>query len=288
MRPGAPGPRQGDLFGPRIPLVEPEAMNPAAEPPSPESAEPSPLPEGMDSQPMPEGSGPLQLGPRERDSRGPGPREPGPRQEPFGQGDSALGAPGPGRPAVLPLARRQLLEWQERLAAYQAPLWSEADATGPSSAEQASLFGAEEASGLAAASADPAARARALRPLALPAESLAFWRWPQAPHQGPALYFVLDRPNHLAQPLLLYVGETARADRRWKGAHDCKSYLAAYREALTRAALRATLSIRFWCEAPAATAARRALEQALIQRWKPPFNKETRGRWSTPFTAEVD
>jgi hypothetical protein len=30
------------------------------------------------------------------------------------------------------------------------------------------------------------------------------------------------------------------------------------------------------------------LEQALIQRWKPPFNKETRGRWSTPFTADID
>ena len=78
---------------------------------------------------------------------------------------------------------------------------------------------------------DPEAQARALRPLSLPAESLAFWRWPRAPHQGPALYLVLDRPEHLAQPLLLYVGETARADQRWKGAHDCKSYLAAYREA---------------------------------------------------------
>jgi hypothetical protein len=87
---------------------------------------------------------------------------------------------------------------------------------------------------------------------------------------------------------LLYVGETARADRRWKGAHDCKSYLAAYREALAKADLGATLSIRFWCEAPSATTERRALELALIRRWKPPFNKETRSRWSTPFTAEGD
>jgi len=99
---------------------------------------------------------------------------------------------------------------------------------------------------------------------------------------------VLDRPSHLNQPLLLYVGETARADRRWKGAHDCKSYLAAYREALAKADLGATLSIRFWCEAPSATTERRALELALIRRWKPPFNKETRSRWSTPFTAEGD
>lgn len=185
----------------------------------------------------------------------------------------------------LPFARRQLLDWQGRLAAYQAPLWSDAGAAEP---EQASLFGAGPAGDSPPAEADPEAQARALRPLALPAVSLAFWRWPQAPHQGPALYLVLDRPDHLSHPLLLYVGETARADRRWKGAHDCKSYLAAYREALARSELASALSIRFWCEAPAATAPRRALEQALIQRWKPPFNKETRRRWSTPFTAEVD
>jgi len=209
--------------------------------------------------------------------------------------------PGPVRvhvgptPDALPLARRQLLEWQERLATYQAALWLDGEAVqggetklGVGEAEQSSLFVAGEVGELAAPAPDPNAEARALRPLSLPAQSLAFWRWPQAPHQGPALYFVLDRPDHLAHPLLLYVGETARADRRWKGAHDCKSYLAAYREALARADLAARLSIRFWCEAPAATGPRRALEQALIQRWKPPFNKETRGRWSTPFTAEVE
>jgi hypothetical protein len=182
-------------------------------------------------------------------------------------------------PDTLPLAQRQLLAWQERLAAYQAPLWSAAP---EAEAEQASLFA--QGQGIE----PPQARARALNPLSLPAESLSFWRWPQAPHDGAALYLVLDRPPHLRQPLLLYVGETARADRRWKGAHDCKSYLAAYQEALAKASLGASLSIRFCCEAPAATSERRALEQALIQRWKPPFNKETRGRWSTPFTAEGD
>jgi hypothetical protein len=39
---------------------------------------------------------------------------------------------------------------------------------------------------------------------------------------------------------------------------------------------------------PEGIAPRRALEQALIRRWLPPFNKETRGRWTTPFTAEGD
>jgi hypothetical protein len=131
----------------------------------------------------------------------------------------------------------------------------------------------------------PAGMAGRLDPLRLTPQSLEFWRWPSAPHQGAAIYFVLDRPPHLEQPLLLYVGETGRADRRWKGDHDCKSYLAAYGEALRRVGLTTRLSIRFWCDVPQPVAARRGLEQALIRRWLPPFNKETRARWSTPFTA---
>jgi len=97
----------------------------------------------------------------------------------------------------------------------------------------------------------------------------------------------MDRPARLTVPLLLYVGETGRADRRWKGDHDCKHYLAAYTEALARAGLEARLSIRFWCDVPTAVSPRRALEQALIRRWLPPFNKETRERWATPFTADA-
>ncbi|MEB3305875.1 MAG: GIY-YIG nuclease family protein [Cyanobacteriota bacterium] len=182
-------------------------------------------------------------------------------------------------PGAIPLERQQLLDWQQRLGVFQQPLWSDG---GAGELEQTSLFGHPEARQ------DPQEVARSLQPLSLPAETLSFWRWPQAPHAGAALYLVLDRPAHLPHPLLLYVGETARADRRWKGAHDCKSYLAAYREALAKADLTSLLSIRFWCEAPPATAERRALEQALIQRWKPPFNKETRGRWCTPFTAEIE
>ena len=30
------------------------------------------------------------------------------------------------------------------------------------------------------------------------------------------------------------------------------------------------------------------IEQNLIKKWLPPFNKETRRHWSTPFTAEID
>ena len=104
--------------------------------------------------------------------------------------------------------------------------------------------------------------------------------------QGAALYVVLDRPAELDHPLLLYVGETARAEQRWKGEHDCKAYLAAYGDALQRAGLCTRLSISFWSDVPERTQPRRALEQALIRRWLPPFNKETRSRWATPFQAE--
>jgi hypothetical protein len=201
------------------------------------------------------------------------------------QGDLFAGDPlasGASRPAAAPpLLRHQLLAWQERVAAHQAPLFAR-QSTAPE--EQGLLFTATAASGLAAA--DPTAAAAGLDPLALAPQSLSFWRWPSAPHQGAALYLVIDRPADPAPPLLLYVGETGRADRRWKGDHDCKAYLAAYGEALAAADLPARLSIRFWLDVPAAIGPRRALEQALIRRWLPPFNKETRGRWTTPFTAD--
>jgi hypothetical protein len=209
------------------------------------------------------------------------------------QGDLFAGDPlasgGAARPAAAPpLLRHQLLAWQERVAAHQAPLFAR---QGAAPAQQGLLFAAALASASAApvaAAGDPAAAAAGLDPLALAPQSLSFWRWPTAPHQGAALYLVIDRPADPAPPLLLYVGETGRADRRWKGDHDCKAYLAAYGEALAAADLPARLSIRFWLDVPAAIGPRRALEQALIRRWLPPFNKETRGRWTTPFTADPD
>ena len=103
-----------------------------------------------------------------------------------------------------------------------------------------------------------------LDPQALAAQHLQFWRWPDSSPGGAALYFVLDRPPHLQGPLLLYVGETCQADKRWKGEHDCKRYLAAYGEALQQTQLISAPSIRFWRDAPAEVKARRALEQALI------------------------
>lgn len=181
-------------------------------------------------------------------------------------------AGGGGRELVL--GADQLQAWQERLATFQAPLFAGAAASRP----QLSLF-ASPAAGL---DAEPAR----FNPLSLHPQSLSFWRLPEPSQRGAALYFVLDRPPTLGRPLLLYVGETGQADRRWKGEHDCKRYLAAYGEALAKAGLEGRPSIRFWLDVPRAVKARRALEQTLIQRWQPPFNKETRQRWATPFTAD--
>ena len=122
-------------------------------------------------------------------------------------------------------------------------------------------------------------------PFRLPPQPLNFWRWPDAPQQGAAHYFVVDGASHLPHPLLLYVGETGEAARRWKGDHDCKGYLSVYAAVLQAADLAMGLSIRFWCDAPAALHQRRAQEQQLIQHWCPPFNREMQDRWQTPFTA---
>jgi hypothetical protein len=179
----------------------------------------------------------------------------------------------------LPLQAHQLVAWQQKLGEHQAPLFAAGNPErAPATCGQGELF----------ASPGGASSGGSPNPLQLQPQALSFWRWPQPPQQGAALYFVVDRPPHLASPLLLYVGETGRADRRWKGEHDCKAYLAAYGEALHKAELEARLTIRFWLDVPAAIQPRRALEQALIRQWLPPFNKETRGRWATPFHADPD
>ena len=186
----------------------------------------------------------------------------------------------------------QLQAWQGRVLAHQAPLFTrlagqapgQPVSPGPSEGDglQGSLFNPTPSPG------SPDALADDCNPLQLTPLALDFWRWPDPPHRGASLYFVLDRPADQPLPLLLYVGETGQADRRWKGDHDCKGYLAAYGESLRQAGLTPMLSIRFWCDVPTGTRQRRQLEQALIRRWLPPFNKETRERWATPFTADPD
>ena len=119
-------------------------------------------------------------------------------------------------------------------------------------------------------------------PFSLQPLSLNFWRTNQHIHNGPAMYFVID--NMLSSKVILYIGETNSANKRWKGEHDCKNYLMNYKEALAHNNLSSHQDIRFFLDVPKEVKLRRKLEQQLIYLWLPPFNKETRDRWKTTFT----
>jgi hypothetical protein len=93
------------------------------------------------------------------------------------------------------------------------------------------------------------------------------------------LYFVIDT---LAQ-LLLYVGQTHKADRRWSSYHDCKRYVENYKQLHFTHGLAEGISTAFYWEVPPDAQLRQKLELSLILRWKPPFNKENWQLWSTPF-----
>ena len=123
---------------------------------------------------------------------------------------------------------------------------------------------------------------RKIDPFSLQPLSLNFWRTNQYIHAGPAIYFVIDSIEK--SKIILYIGETNIANKRWKGEHDCKNYLLNYKEALAHNNLSSHQDIRFFLDVPKEVKLRRKLEQQLIYLWLPPFNKETRERWTTTFT----
>ncbi len=123
---------------------------------------------------------------------------------------------------------------------------------------------------------------RKIDPFSLQPLSLNFWRTNQYIHNGPAMYFVIDSMEN--SQIILYIGETNSANKRWKGEHDCKNYLMNYKEALAHNKLSSHQDIRFFLDVPKEVKLRRKLEQQLIYLWLPPFNKETRDRWATSFT----
>ena len=169
--------------------------------------------------------------------------------------------------------KKVIENWQKKIINHQSPIFNR----GYKEITQRSLF--ESNSEVSFKTFNP----NQLTPL-----PLSFWRWPKTIHQGPAIYFVMDKTMNSANNFILYIGETISAEKRWKGEHDCKNYLANYVETLQKASLPTNLNIRFWLDVPHKTKERRKLEQKLIQTWLPPFNKETRGIWATPFTSEID
>ena len=72
---------------------------------------------------------------------------------------------------------------------------------------------------------------RKIDPFSLKPLSLNFWRTNQYIHNGPAMYFVIDSME--SSKIILYIGETHLANKRWKGEHDCKNYLMNYKEAVS-------------------------------------------------------
>lgn len=126
------------------------------------------------------------------------------------------------------------------------------------------------------------AKIKHINPFLLTAYSINFWRSNKPVHDGPAIYFVLDSMNN--SQVILYIGETNSADKRWKGDHDCKIYINNYKESLINNRIESHLEIRLFLDVPKEVKLRRKLEKELIYLWFPPFNKETRSRWSTTFT----
>ena len=169
--------------------------------------------------------------------------------------------------------KKVIQEWQEKIIHHQSPIFK----SGYKNINQPSLF---------ETSSDRSKET--FNPIELSPLPLSFWRWPKTMHQGPAVYFVMDNINSCAESIILYIGETISAEKRWKGEHDCKNYLASYSENLQKANMTTKLNIRFWLDVPINTKERRNLEQKLIQTWLPPFNKETRGIWATPFTSQIN
>ena len=171
------------------------------------------------------------------------------------------------------IERKVIKEWQNKIILHQSLIFK----SGYNNINQPSLFKSNSEKSISS-----------FNPLVLTPLPLSFWRWPKTMHEGPAIYFVMDNIINSDKDIILYVGETISAEKRWKGSHDCKSYLSNYSETLQKANLKTKLNIRFWLDVPSKTKERRKLEQKLIQTWLPPFNKETREIWGTPFTSQIN
>lgn len=108
---------------------------------------------------------------------------------------------------------------------------------------------------------------------------MSFYRLPVDSPGDACIYFVVDN----AARLVLYIGETCRSNKRWKGTHDCKRYLDNYQSLHYQYGLSCAVNIAFWWDAPALARARQQMELELIERWRSPFNKENWTLWGTPF-----
>ena len=164
-------------------------------------------------------------------------------------------------------SRTSLIQWREHICKYQEKVID--NLRNPIS--QKSLFKIDSSLDLIK-----------INPFLLTSVSINFWRSNKSVDQGPAMYFVIETIK--TSKIILYIGETNSADKRWKGDHDCKNYISNYKETMSNNNLKSNLDIRFFLDVPKEVKLRRKLEKRLIYLWLPPFNKETRDRWTTTFT----
>tara|TARA_Y100001970_G_scaffold293884_1_gene444277 strand:+ start:5822 stop:6415 length:594 start_codon:yes stop_codon:yes gene_type:complete len=166
------------------------------------------------------------------------------------------------------IKKELIINWQQRIYTYQKKLFHGFD----SEVNQFSMFPEEKDLLI-----------QNLKILELTCLPINFWKSSEKYHDGPAIYFVTDTLKDGKSNIVLYIGETISANTRWKGEHDCKKYIENYQESLTLNQIKSKINIRFSLDVPKKTKARRKLEQTLIQNWLPPFNKESRHYWQTPF-----
>lgn len=172
--------------------------------------------------------------------------------------------PGPRRSPTVEISAKALQAWKDKIYSHQRQVIQ------ASVEQQGSLFDL----------ASYHVSADAIDPFSLAMQNFFFFQWPADRHPSqPCIYFVIDT----AMPLLLYVGETCKANQRWRGVHDCKQYVLNYQEAHFKHHCPTAINTAFWWDTPQETRPRQQLESDLIARWRSPFNKENWRFWSTPF-----
>ena len=103
------------------------------------------------------------------------------------------------------IEKKIIKDWQEKIINHQSPIFK----SNYKDFTQASLFESisDELN-------------KTFNPMQLTPLPLSFWKWPKTMHKGPAIYFVMDKVINSEENIILYIGETISAEKRWKGEHD--------------------------------------------------------------------
>lgn len=92
------------------------------------------------------------------------------------------------------------------------------------------------------------------------------------------LYFVVDK----TPGLILYIGQQ-RVNKKLKKVHELDEFITVYQELHNYYKLKISISILFWQNIPQDSYRRQELEEYLILKWRPPFNKQSFQWWGLPF-----